>query len=482
LFAARPFRLASTRYRVLAAAFSIAAAVGPLAFAAARLRAAAPSGGQAAAAGVLSLAALPAVLLVGLIAAGLLFVLGLDVVRLRRVKRGALPLGSVAVRRARIGTSRTVATPTAIGYLHPAVVLPDGFRDRVDASEWEAVLAHECAHLARRDDWAKALQSAVLRAGWWMPGLWVLSRALDLERELASDERAIGAGGARRYAACLLRLATARGTDAVAPGLWGRRSHVAIRVERLLRPVTAGTPVVRAAALGAFTALALAVLGAATVVVPGTGPQPVIAHVRPVAAHVFVIAHAAVHRPLHQGAHARRFAPPRVISFVEQPAVQAAPPAAVPAAAEAPSAAAAPAHRLPDATRAVARAAVPAESPSREKAKQPAVVAFVAPVQGSAAAPARRLPESRPAVSRADVSPEPLTYAVAAPPRRCATCFGPLRSPDAVPPAAPAFTPPSVATGTGSSAIAAGDPGLGIVDLNPGLIWYRTPARVIQLP
>jgi beta-lactamase regulating signal transducer with metallopeptidase domain len=441
----------------------LVAAVAPLAFAATRLRAAAPSAGVSAAAGVVSVAAAPAVAVALLVAAGLLFVLALDVVRLRRVKRGALPLGTVAVRRARIGTSPTVSTPTAIGYLHPAVVLPEGFRDRVDAHEWDAVLAHECAHLARRDDWAKAFQSALLRAGWWMPGLWILSRALDLERELASDERAVGAGGARRYAACLLRLATARGTDAVAPGLWGRRSHVAIRVERLLRPVPGGAPVVRAAALGAFSALALAVVAAAVVVVPGTGPQPVVAEVQPTPVRAVVIAHATVHRQIRPSAHLRRPAPPRVISFVG------------------PSAVAAPAQRFPAATRVTVRTGVPVESPSKTKPKQPTALAWAPPRPAAASAP-RRPPDRRPAAIRADVSPEALAYVAATAPRRCATCFGPLRSPDvAVPSPAPAFAAPS-ASGTGASAIAVGDPGAGAVDLNPGLIWYRVPARIIQLP
>ena len=153
------------------------------------------------------------------------------------------------------------------------------------------MVAHECAHLARRDDWAKAVQSAVMRACWWLPGLWVLGRALDLERELASDERAAGEAGPRRYAACLLRLATDRGSE-LAPAFGGRRSHVAIRVERLLRPVADGGPLVRAIALGAFTAAAFAVVALAMLAVPGTAR-----HVTSAAAHhsPIVLAHAAAH-------------------------------------------------------------------------------------------------------------------------------------------------------------------------------------------
>ena len=76
----------------------------------------------------------------------------------------------------------------------------------------------------------------VLRLGWWLPGLWILARALDVEREVASDERAVRAAGVRRYAACLLRLATSAAPAALSPAFRGRRAQVAIRVERLLRP------------------------------------------------------------------------------------------------------------------------------------------------------------------------------------------------------------------------------------------------------
>ncbi|HEV3085977.1 MAG TPA: M56 family metallopeptidase [Candidatus Elarobacter sp.] len=470
------------RYRVVTIGYVLAAAVGPLAFIAAAFRSAPPAGGSliaSPAASAVAMAAAPAVLIAALIAAALLVVLAGDVVRLRRVKRNAVPIGTVAIRHARVGTSRTVSTPTAIGYLHPAVVLPEGFRDRVDAREYDAVLAHECAHLARRDDWAKAFQSAVLRAGWWMPGLWVLSRALDLERELASDERAAGETGARRYAACLLRLATARGTDAVAPGLWGRRSHVAIRVERLLRPVAGGAPLVRAGALGAFTALAFSVVAAAVLAVPGTG-APVTAATRPAAARPVVIARTVVaHHPARPVAHARRPAA-RVISFVET------------AAAAAPEAAAAATPRTAVAKRVTVRAgdAVPTTSkqPAAARASaasvQPALVAVV--VNRPAAAreePGRRIPDRRPAPFRPVVAPEVLAYAAAPAARRCATCFGPLRSPDvAVPSPAPVFPTAAGGSGTGNSAITVGDPGSGPIDLNAGLIWYRIPARIIQLP
>ncbi|MGD1067878.1 MAG: M56 family metallopeptidase, partial [Vulcanimicrobiaceae bacterium] len=129
---------------------------------------------------------------------------------------------------------------------------------------------HECAHLRRYDDWTKAIQSVVQRVGWWLPGLWILGRALDLERELASDEDAAAATGARRYAACLLRLATTPAVDTAALALWGRRTHVAIRVERLLRPAVGWGLLARGLAAGAAATATLAVLALASVAVPAS--------------------------------------------------------------------------------------------------------------------------------------------------------------------------------------------------------------------
>ena len=383
---------------------------------------------------MLDLVAVPGLTLAAIVAAALLLGLACDVIRLRRVKRRAVPLGSVAVRGARIGLSPTVTTPTAIGYLHPAVVLPDGFRARVDEREWDAVVAHECAHLARGDDWAKALQSTILRIGWWIPGLWVLSRALDLERELASDERAAVETGPRRYAACLLRLATDR-ADAIAPGLWARRSHVAIRVERLIRPIAQGAPVLRAVSLGAFTAAAFGVVVMAVLAVPGTAPRAAVAV--PQRARAVV-------------AHATRHAVPRLAEHVRRP--QRAPHTHT-LAYDAPVAAARPVLRI---IATVARRPVSHALPD-------------VPARGE---PVRRPPSIRPEAGPTE------TLAFVAPHRKCRTCFGPLRSPDDVPEQTFPAGKTVAATASGAAAVAADDSTSGPVDLGSGLIWYRLPARV----
>ncbi|HTD37508.1 MAG TPA: M56 family metallopeptidase [Candidatus Limnocylindrales bacterium] len=420
--------------------------------------------------------AAPALTLIATVAALLLLVLAFDVVKLWRVKRGATPLGTLAVRRARLGTSRTVTTPTAIGYVHPAVVLPEGFAARVDDREWDAIVAHECAHLARLDDWAKALQSVVLRAGWWLPGLWVLGRALDLERELASDERAAGATGARRYAACLLRLATDRGTDALAPAFGARRSHVAIRVERLLRPGRDGAPLLRGIALGAFTAVAFGLLGAAVLAVPGTVARPVVAHYA-------VPRHAASGRLAERMRHPGQLTAARRFAFV---ASGPAPQSAVSARREA----ARPAHETAPQVWAVREAAAHAARPAHGAASRNASARGSSAVRTVAVAPpaardepGRRTATRRPPPVRTVLSPAETLAFANVPRSRCETCFGPLRSADdAAGTQAATLAPSGGPPAGGSAAIAADDPTAGPVSLSSQMLWFRLPTRVMQRP
>jgi Zn-dependent protease with chaperone function len=388
IVAARTFARPATRCMILGGAFGLAALTGPFAFAGALLRPAA-TGTLPGGAGLEPFAA-PLLGAMAALALALLIDLALDAARLRAIKNAARPIGSVAVRRARIALSDVVGSPTAIGYLHPAIVLPSSFRRRVDEAEWQAVIAHEAAHLARGDDWAKAVQSAVLRLGWWLPGLWILARALDLEREAASDERAVRAAGARRYAACLLRLATSDAPADLAPAFGGRRAQIAIRVERLLRPGPAPSPIVRAAALGIATAVTLAVLATAIAAVPAVG---------------------------------RGGTPPVSLRrLAALPARRAAPAHAAPALR---TAGRRPVRAL------VAAAAIPAPAAPRR------VVAVAPHVHHARAA----RPAAVPVVGMLALR------------LRCATCFGPLRSPDAasaLPAPPPVLAPASVAIATGS--------------------------------
>jgi len=114
---------------------------------------------------------------------------------------GTLPR---AVSRARIVESSAVATPLTTGILSPVVILPDDWREWPE-EKLRAVLAHEFAHVGRRDPLV-ALAACLNRAVFWFhPLAWWLARTLAVTAEDACDDAAVGeAGTPRRYAEVLL--------------------------------------------------------------------------------------------------------------------------------------------------------------------------------------------------------------------------------------------------------------------------------------
>ena len=100
--------------------------------------------------------------------------------------------------------SDALSSPATMGVLRPVVVLSADWR-QWDVSSLNAVLAHETAHVRRRDPAVQAL-SAMHRALLWLnPLSWVLHRQLVRLAEEASDEAAVAATRDRcSYAEVLL--------------------------------------------------------------------------------------------------------------------------------------------------------------------------------------------------------------------------------------------------------------------------------------
>ena len=105
--------------------------------------------------------------------------------------------------------SASIAAPMTTGILSPCVLLPIAWRDWPQDTI-RAVLAHENAHVARRDALV-ALLARVNRALFWFhPLAWWLERTLVVTAEHACDEAAArDLGQPRRYAEVLLHMAEA---------------------------------------------------------------------------------------------------------------------------------------------------------------------------------------------------------------------------------------------------------------------------------
>lgn len=178
-------------------------------------------------------------------------------------------LMSCRIRRpARLLVSDRIATPMAIGFRSPAVMLPRPLLAQFGESELDHVLLHELAHIARRDDWTNLF---VRIAGAFLSlhpiAFWVLRR-IEREREIACDDWVVSmTGAARPYAASLARLfelCFVRRGMALASGMAGRSSHLGERIELLLRRgsrfTSKASPI--PVTLGIVTLFALAIAGA----------------------------------------------------------------------------------------------------------------------------------------------------------------------------------------------------------------------------
>jgi TonB family protein len=105
--------------------------------------------------------------------------------------------------------------PVVLGLQRAMLLVPEGFfaaeglgpEHQEDAG---AALAHECAHMARRDYAKNLLYECVAAVVAYHPASWMMRRRIAETRELVCDEMAADAmGGRPEYAASLLRLATA---------------------------------------------------------------------------------------------------------------------------------------------------------------------------------------------------------------------------------------------------------------------------------
>ncbi|MCP5113144.1 MAG: M56 family metallopeptidase, partial [bacterium] len=100
--------------------------------------------------------------------------------------------------------SSATTVPVTLGWISPKIILPIEWRS------WEgwklrAVLAHERAHVRRRDALIGLLASLNVSLYWFHPLAWWLRRRVAVLAEQASDDAAIReTGDARRYAEVVL--------------------------------------------------------------------------------------------------------------------------------------------------------------------------------------------------------------------------------------------------------------------------------------
>jgi TonB family protein len=128
----------------------------------------------------------------------------------RRLRNVARALG--VTRPVRAVESSLLDVPTVIGWLRPVILFPIGVVGGLSPFQLEAILAHELAHIRRRDYLVNVLQSLAETLLFYHPGVWWVSAQIRLEREHCCDDLAVEVCGDRvAYARALMSLEEWRG-------------------------------------------------------------------------------------------------------------------------------------------------------------------------------------------------------------------------------------------------------------------------------
>ena len=159
-----------------------------------------------------------------------------------------LALCGSKTRNVRVICSTETAIPAAVGPLHPAIVIPARLLGELDENALDQIGLHEAAHLARRDDYALAVQRILEALFALHPVVRWIARRIDLEREIACDDFVLAAKGqSKSYAWCLTRMAELTVGASPSPAAAAATSNLARRVDMLLDKTRhTGTRVLRA--------------------------------------------------------------------------------------------------------------------------------------------------------------------------------------------------------------------------------------------
>ena len=113
-----------------------------------------------------------------------------------------------------------IHSPFILGILRPRIYLPSN----LESSRMPYVLAHEKAHIKRRDHWWKPFGFVLLTIHWFNPVMWIAYIVLCRDIELACDERVIrdmDKSEVRKYSETLVACSVSGGRIIVCPLAFG---------------------------------------------------------------------------------------------------------------------------------------------------------------------------------------------------------------------------------------------------------------------
>lgn len=108
----------------------------------------------------------------------------------------------------RVGVTASASSPVIVALGRPQLLWPVSMLESDDIQGQESVIAHEPAHLRRRDHWTAWGMMVAGWFWWWNPVYWVARRRIEENTELAGDSWAVWGQPENRaaYAGALLRI------------------------------------------------------------------------------------------------------------------------------------------------------------------------------------------------------------------------------------------------------------------------------------
>jgi len=187
---------------------------------------------------------------------------------LYRLQRDARLRRPIALR-----TSAHLPSVVLYGLFRPVILLPEAWLADLEESDLRSLLAHELAHIRRRDVLANSAQRLLEALLFFHPGAWAASRRIALAREELCDDWALRQTSTRSRYARALALAAERARLRLAPatlGLAEDRFTLLRRVEVIMREE--GVRKVGRMTLGVLSAALLLAIAVLVAVQIGGGP------------------------------------------------------------------------------------------------------------------------------------------------------------------------------------------------------------------
>ena len=170
-----------------------------------------------------------------------------------------------------IAVSDQISMPFVVGYLQPTILFPRYLVETLHPGDIRKILLHEMAHVERFDDWGLLIQRSLEAFYAFHPLVRYVARQIDLQREMACDDRVLASLPPQVYASCLTRVAELTGAR-VAAGLsvsfLQGKTQLSRRLESLLDRTREHMPALSARYLVSFAGGA-ALFVVATLNTPG---------------------------------------------------------------------------------------------------------------------------------------------------------------------------------------------------------------------